>query len=48
LACIKAMTTIDASLALSRSEEFYASLPASSYEELSALLAAHRSSAQVH
>ena len=48
LACIKAMTTIDPSLALSRSEEFYASLPASSYEELSALLAAHRSSAQVH
>lgn len=48
LACIKAMTAIDPSHALSRRGEFYALLPASSHEELGAVLAVDRPSAQLH
>lgn len=48
LACIRAMTAIDPSHAQSRRREFYALLPASSHEELGAVLAVDRPSAQVH
>lgn len=48
LACVRAMTSIDPSLASSRCGEFYASLPASSHAELGAVLAVDRPSAQLH
>jgi hypothetical protein len=48
LACVRAMTSIDPSLASSRRGEFYASLPASAHEELAAVLAVDRSSAQLY
>lgn len=48
LACIRAITAIDPSHALSRSGEFYALLPASSHEDLGVVLAVDRPSAQLH
>jgi hypothetical protein len=48
LACIRAMTAVDPPHALSRRGEFYALLPASSHEELGAVLADDRPSAQLH